>query len=346
MLFKLLGHVAAWDIRLNRIRINFVPLNLAIIAALVAGFAGGLAMVRENLANPKIRPVTIADIVSGRVAEGTFVTVTGTLDPRVGVDIGMKGRDGKLQSIDDRLIAFIEEAGMSGVLVRVPFTPAPKRVALSGMVRPTPIPARQALERDGARLDGLKLDVRYMLAAGKQPARFSEGVLLMFVCAILTGMILAVHLKRHVIFRTKDVGERASLGLRENEPIDLRVTGRFALNARTSRRFIDVHAQAVVIETGQLLFAANIDASCSFMGIKTLDRSGTWTIAVNPGGLLATRSGEMAFGGRVRPAAQFQVQTGRRAQTVTLSFGSVDQRTRFIRALGAPFVNSRPRAAA
>lgn len=349
-MFKLLGRLAALDARLSRVRINFVPLNLAAALLLVAGVGLGINMVVEGRANPEPKRVTIADIAAGRVAQGSYVFVDGLFDREFVLEIGKKGANGQLSEVKDRLAALIDQAGPSAVLVRMPGLrdSTASGAGLTGMVRALPRAAQEALRRDGADARGRRVDDQLLLAVGQQPASIGLGVLLILVCAPVVGMLAYVHVKRRTIFRAAAGTEAFEhYGTDGAEAADLRVTGRLWLNERTSGRFVEMPAWATALETGEIAFLSNIDASSSFMGVKTADRAGVWAVVIRPGGLHAIVLGALSFGGEIRPAVQFRVASeGGRSQTVTLSFGSVEQRGLVVRELERRCAYSRQAKAA
>jgi hypothetical protein len=54
MVFRLLGHVAALDARLSRVRINFIPVSLGLLGLLVLGIVAGLLAIDQRPASALI----------------------------------------------------------------------------------------------------------------------------------------------------------------------------------------------------------------------------------------------------------------------------------------------------
>ena len=343
-MFRLLGLLAALDLRLNRIRFNFVPLNLALAGVLLWGVSLGVARVLDGPGDIAPRTVTVADLAAGRVATGSFVRVSGFIEPGLILELGKKGRNGTLETVSGRL-RLLHDGGSQAVwLMRV-------RAALevgrgrrsSACVRPLPQAARDATAREGRAIGSRVPSTGVLIEHGAQPRSFVSGAAHLALCAPPLALLAWVWIKRRQIFRP---GPRVTaVASSAGDAIDLRVSGRLRLDARTSRQFVEVPAGLGWMEGGGLSVAANVDASSYLMGVRAIAREGLWTLAIPAGATLSVVVGEMAFGGGVRPAARVVVRVGGRvSERLTLTFGSGAQRDRVLTFLSSVFVPHRAAA--
>jgi hypothetical protein len=345
-MFRLLGLVAALNVRFNRIRINLVPLNLLAAGLLLYGVSSGLTRVMDGPADPVPLPVTVADLASGRVRAGSFVRVTGFVEPALILELGRRGASGKMRDVDERL-RLLHDGSSPAVWLQPGTAPIPAAwtpATFVGMVRPLPAAAQNATNREGATLSERRPSPDVLLENGTQPRSFASSVWLLATCTPPLVLLAWVTLRRNQIFRA---GRHVALD--EGSPyelIDLRVSGRLRLTQSTSRRFLEVGARMERLENGGLAVLANVDASTYFMGIRAIRREGTWTLAIPAGAALSIVAGELALGCGVRPAARVSVRVGGRVtERFTLTFGSVAQRNRVLQALNESFV-VHPHAAA
>ena len=123
---------------------------------------------------------------------------------------------------------------------------------------------------------------------------------------------------------------------------NVRVTGNFLLNGQSGQRFLDVPAGYGSLETGEVVFASNIDASNRFMGFTTSNRKGLWTMIFQNGSARVADHGLLYSGFAVRPALRVnyrEAATGKPGQAV-LSFGTDGERAQVL-----GLIENAPRAA-
>jgi hypothetical protein len=345
MMFRLLGLLALLDLRLNRIRLNFVPLNLALAGLLIGGVSLGVTRVADGPGEIRPRAVTVADLAAGRVPMGTFVHVAGFVEPGLILELGKRGAGGKLENVRKRL-RLLHDGGSQAVWLSAGSGTFEvwTRATFVGVVRPLPQAARNASFRDGGALGIRVPSTDLLIEHGAQPRSFASGMAYLGLCAPPLALLGWVWIKRSQIFRrgTRVRSDRVSV----DGPIDMRVSARLQLDARTSRRFVEVPAQLGWMEGGGLSVAANVDASSYLMGVRTIAREGLWTLAIPADATLSVVAGELAFGLAVRPAARVEVRRGGRvAHRMTLSFADACQRDRVLQFLQGVFGARRPAAA-
>ena len=345
MFFRLLGLVAALDSRLNRIRINFVPLNLALAGALLWGASLGVARVAQGPAETVPREVTVADLAAGRVPTGTFVRVSGLVDRDLVMEVGSGGKDGRIRTVRERL-RLLHDAGAPAIWLRAPNVDQAfsGRATFVGIVRPLPTGVAAATAREGGALFGRQPSTGSLMEHGVRPRSYGSGLAYLLTCAPPLALLAWVWIARRQIFRA---GQRSALDAGSpDEPIDLRVSGRMRLEARVSRRFVEAPAGLQWIENGGVGVVADIDASSYVMGAQAVARQGLWLLPIPAGATLSVVFGELAFGTGVRPAARIDVRVGgRTTDRLTLTFGSLSQRDRVVRTLSSIF-SVQPGAAA
>ncbi len=115
-----------------------------------------------------------------------------------------------------------------------------------------------------------------------------------------------------------------------DDEIDVRVTGRFTLEGRDSRRFLEIPVSWETLADGTRVFSSHVSASSTFYGIPFHSRKGVWSLSVAPG-VAAWEPGLLYMGWHPRPALRL-VFLGPRgdAATLFLSFANQSQRARFL----------------
>jgi hypothetical protein len=284
------------------------------------------------------RPVSVPELIAGRIPAGSFVTVDGLLDERQGFTLRTTRRTvggrfrGRAVTQEERLEVLSDTRGSVGILVTDPNLTAGGRVQLTGMVRPVPSGARETLQRENA-AGSSRVHADVMLRTNQTPISRVWLLLSILLCPVAIGATLFVRFKRHTIFRAGENVEAPSVpGFEQSEPIDLRVSALFSLAGGRPRRFVEMPCQALMTERGEVILGANVDASQWLFGQQITRRVGFWTVVIPVGGLARVTRGEIAYGSDVRPAAKLEVDGPPRRQ-VTLSFATVEQREQFVRAL-------------
>jgi hypothetical protein len=342
-MFRLLGLMAALDLRLNRIRINFVPLNLALAGLLIWGVALGVTRAADGPAAAVPRTVTVADLAAGRVPSGTFVSVSGLVEPDLVLELGKRGADGKMSTVKERLQLLHDASTPAVWLRRSAVVQFGGRATFTGIVRPLPEAARRATANEQEVIGRRAPSMAHLLEDGARPRSFAASLVYLAICAPPLALLAWVWISRREIFRAGHHGT-ADQGS-PHEPIDLRVSGRLRLDNRTSRRFVEMAAELRQVVDGGLAVVADIDASSYVMGVRAVGREGLWTVRIPAGSALAIVEGAVAFGAAVRPAARVDIHVGGRvSERMTLTFGSVAQRDRVLAFLRSVFVAQRAAA--
>jgi hypothetical protein len=335
-MFRYLGMAAAVHAWLGRRSFLLVPGNIAALGLLGALTAIGARDLMTPAPVETPRRVTIDELASGSVPEGSYVTVDGRIDARYFVEITHRsfrvGRRPRASSYTEKLYPLVDDGWQRGVLVAAAGGVAPAgRLTVTGTVSRTSSTARDTLLRESALPS--RMHPHLMLTPGRPvaPATVLAGAFV-GLCPPLMAVLLVVGLRRGVIFRKDDravlLDPRPSPA---DQPIDMRVSGALRLDTGRPRWFVETQAQAVVTGRGDVALGAHIDASVRLLGMRVRNGDGFWRVVVPAGGIEDVTRGELAFGGDVRPAVKVTVTGWRRP--VVLSFGGADQRQRFLQAL-------------
>ena len=308
-IYRALGIVASVNRRLWLIRVNFIPLNVALMVVLAAGVVAGYDQLTDAASNDE-RPVpqTLAVLLSSGTPVQSYVQVQGTLFADAPLQYGTEGKDGELKTVE-RSWAPLFDAGTGNALM-VELAPGrggsePADVAITGMLRPLPSHLHTHLAETNFKHRGVTVESRFMLVEGEQPAALASGALIGAGCALLLLGFAAAMFCRNVVFRA----EAASAGnplasLPSDEP--LLVSGRLFLNDKVSQHFANMPAAVGTLDTGETAIVSNIDASSRFMGVKTQDRAGLWTMTFRPGTVHDAQTGHVFDGMRKRRALRFR----------------------------------------
>jgi hypothetical protein len=333
-LYRLLGVAARLNESGSRIRVNFIPINLAVMFLLAVGtfaLTGGALEGWSNGLSP--RQARITDVLAHRDMDRNYVTVTGTLIPGAPIT-ETRGLEG---SVVRTWLPLMDATGKKGLLVEARNPPGsqekPRIVDVTGMLHGMEGDLRRELE--GHPMAPIKIDLEYVLEEGERPGNpllLSAGAVLVGGLFLLGAVSLAL---RYVIFRKTGEANLLSGGPLP-ERMDLRLSACLTLGKHRCR-FLDMPAGTGITESGERLFVSNIDASSRFFGVTTSERRGYWTTGIQPGSLDRVEPGFLYLGTARRPALRIRyrdVHTGRTAFAV-LSFGTDEERAAMYRDLTA-----------
>ncbi len=335
-IYRVMGLVASLNQRLSRTRINLVPLNWAAMGGLGVLLAISLAGWRDAHANGQMpRTMTVGQVLAHSGMDKNYVAVRGLLVPGAGID--KKGDSGSVETTWSPMLdvaskrAFLVEQDGAGTGGQA----APTTV--TGMLRPLDDKLKSKIQEGGGSIDGVPLDTDYMLVEGQKPGSAALWAVGAALSSLLLALFVITFLTKYVVFQKVDRAPGALPGAEGTDVdpaqgADVRVTGAFLLDGKTSQRFLDMPSGYGTLESGETIFASNIDASNRFMGITTAKRAGTWTIVLKNGSARVGDHGLLYAGMAVRPALKLsyvEAATGKPAQAV-LSFGTEGERARVL----------------
>jgi hypothetical protein len=318
---RVLG-VAAWfAFATARRSINLVPLlALAMIGlGVLAVYASN--EVRYALANgaePKV--TTVADTRRLDDAEGHFVSLQGELIAEPVFEYTETRRRSGSTTTKASYFALLDADGKTALLVKTQGTTRPTMAAdsagLLGMLMPMDSDLQRELDRSSGSFGEVSFDRRFVLEFGRRPGNVALWSSLSSVSALALLALLTAWSRRYVIFRSDD---QAVVAPAPAPPVDeaifVHASGLFTLGG-LSKRFPWMPAGLVAAD-GRIVVCSNIDASSSFMGFKTNDRAGMWTIDLAIDGLPAVELGYQYYGRRRLPAVRvFHSEGGKRKTTV------------------------------
>jgi hypothetical protein len=320
--YRFLGVVASINRRLWLIRVNFIPLNVALMFGLLVAVVAGYSQLSEGLANQQdAAPQSLAVLLSAGRPTQDYVAVQGKLFTDARLEYGTEGSDGKLKRVEKRWAPLLDSGTGKVLLVQLarsrPNREEPEDLTIKGMLRPMPPNLHNRLASSSFMFAGAPVESRFMLVEGQHPEEWSSGALLAVGCGLLLVAFAAATFWRNVVFR-KDGPAADALAAIQSAP-ELKVSGRMFLNEKISQHFANMPAAFGTLESGELAMVSNIDASSRFMGVKTSDRSGLWTIAIVPGSVTDSEAGHVFWGFKKWRAVRFRYvnrSTGRHEQVV------------------------------
>lgn len=327
LLYRLLGFAAAVHNTTRLFRINFIPFNLIMMAGLTVLFGVLLLDLLAALASGKTPSnIPLSDLLSGRHRGHIYVTVTGVLHPAAAFTFGQQGGVGTKASIV--FVPLTEEGQRNAILVLMnagsirALGEQPKRITLTGTVEQIDIDNQQSLLDAGGWIKDFRVNKIYQLNAGVKPGEPIKKTILTVLAAIPLLLLVTTFIMRYLVFRPSPMplsGMIASDAV--NNSIVSRVTGDFTLN-NVTKRFQNVPALLVVLESGDFAFISEIDASSSLYGITINKLAGYWLVAMRRYGIQRMESGRYYYGLRACPALRLSfvdVFTGGNSSAV-LSF--------------------------
>ena len=336
IIYRLLGIVARVNENLSRKSINFIALNWAIMVGLGFLLATGMSETRDALVNgDKPRQVTLTEVLDHRNLERNFVSVAGVLFPDGSLQKTVKHRNSQQETVTGTYVPLLELATKHGIFVEragQPTSGPSRRSAVTGMLKPIDSMLKNKLMETGGKLGPVPFDTDYMLVEGATPGNgWVWGVLTVVSLALFVLFLLTWFLRYVVFERTRSLPPSRAQASAEGAGIDLRVSGKFTLDGKAQKRFLNVPATITKLETGELALLSNVDASSKFMGVTTTKRAGLWSIIVPTENLQSAELGLHYVGLAVRPAFRItcrQANSGKTERPI-LSFSNGAEREKF-----------------
>jgi len=206
---------------------------------------------------------------------------------------------------------------------------------VTGMLRPMDSDLRAKAQEGGGTIEGVPLDLDTMLVEGEQPGNALVWGLVAGAAALLLALFVITFLMKYVVFQKVPLAPGRFGGAPDVDPAqgaNVRVTGNFLLDGKSGQRFLDVAAGYGSLETGELAFVSNIDASSRFMGVTTASRKGMWAVIFQNGSARVLDHGLLYAGFTPRPALRVdyrEIATGKPSQAI-LSFGTEGERAHIL----------------
>ncbi len=341
---RALGIAAAIGDGLSRFSINFVQLNWVVMGVLAVALTGAANEARYAAVNDATpRAVSVAEVLAHRDLDRNYVAVRGSLLPRAvyqetSTRRGATTVKATYQPLIDREAQRVLLVKRTGAAVD---RSGAQETTVTGMIVPCDRDLQSELRGDGSQIDGMLVDVDYVLEVGRAPGNLAFLSVATVVAAIALFALLVSWQRRYVIFRPAAVGTPAV----SDEAIGLRASGRYTLDGQKQRRFLGMPAAVAWSADGAPVVTSNIDASSRFMGFKTSDGAGTWIIALPVDAAATCEWGWQYLGWRRWPALRLRHGDVRGRPTVTvLACASERQQAGLMAILlaGAPATDSSP----
>ncbi len=349
--YRFLGIVARVNQTLNRYRVNFIPLSFGLTLFLGVAFLGSLFSARAGLEfNPKPAVRTVAEAIQHKNDKSGYVTVKGALDSETGFqESSVDKNSNKTLSVTyydaildtkERAVLFVKRAGgenevnkeskksTGGANPDSEQKPVPTQI--TGMLTSAGSDVQTELRKfaTSSKGDPITVETEYILEEGEKPVDPVITLVWMGISGPLFLAFILTWVWHYVVF--EKAGEQsATVNIATSVPeqgIDLRVSGRFSLDGKTTKRFLNVPSFIAPLETGEMALLSNIDASTRFMGITTGKQAGIWAIVLAQNGLHGMELGNLYDGTAVRPAIRIRFQAGSGSETAVLSFATSTQR--------------------
>lgn len=304
IVYHLMGMIALLNQRISRTRINFVPLNWAVMVGLGALLVTALGEWQDAHANGATpRPVSVSTVLAHNGMDKNYVAVQGLLVPDSGFEEKVNG------TVEHTWIPMVDVQGHKAFLVERASTglngePAPATV--TGMLRPMDDELKSKAQEGGGTIEGVPLDLDYMLVEGERPGSALGWGLTAALSAALLALFVITFLQKYVVYQKVPFAP-GRLGASDIDPeqgANVRVTGNFLLDGQKGQRFLDVPSGYGSLETGEVVFASNIDASNKFMGFTTSSRKGLWTIIFQHGSARVMDHGRLYSGFAARTTSK------------------------------------------
>ncbi|HZI40875.1 MAG TPA: hypothetical protein VFD67_04210 [Gemmatimonadaceae bacterium] len=310
-LYYILGVVAKMNAAMWRFRINFVPINVLLIAGLgLWGFAE-LNSAIEGTHNERTPiNVSIAQIHDDASIAQSYVAVTGYNIPVALYEYGDKSSSGEITRVERSWSPLVDTANHRVLLVqhsgKTPGGHA-EEATVTGMLRELAGDIRTKLATHHDSIQGVPVETRYMLVAGEEPAdSMTSAITAAAVLAVVALFIIATF-KRNTIFQHAELGSPVSK-VKSAEPLKVGATGTFSLEQQggvLEKRFVGMPAVLGRLDNGNPALFSNIDASSRFMGVTTSKAAGIWILAIQAGSVKKPQVGFLYWGSTRRPALRF-----------------------------------------
>ena len=319
---------------MSHTRINFVPANLAVMFLIGVGCIWGIASTERGLTtNHTPIKASVNDLVTKPGLQDKYVTVTGAIEPDMSFQWGKKKPDGSFD-VTHTWVMMLDKDNPRGIFVEVPEEEIQNKKERSETITGTwetmspelsGVIAKHGLDKMSA-----TIETTYMLSAGDAPPSTGLAAIATAAAGLLLAAFLITLFKQYVIFRALPAATRPDIPAQNPSHAPQRVyaTGEFTLPPHGTRRFLNVPARPVALESGHFAFVSNIDASSRFMGITTANRQGLWSIVLTPASVRNVTPGTLYLGTAPRPALEFQFSDAQSniQRKATLSFDTEPQR--------------------
>ena len=315
LIARLLGLAAAIGNRTSRFSINGFQLNWLLLVALGVGVSftsRELHYAMQNSAEPSVLRVNQAS--SSESFVGSFVKVVGTLYAEPLFTRERTRRGSPLTETSYYVI--LDRESKHGMLVetRGEARPNHDQGGTVGMLMPMPAELKARVDELQKSQDSFSIESGLLLECGRRPGSWLGLTILSTVMAAGLVAMSAAWFRRYVIFRESPapaaVSDPASTAGDKSDALPVVASGVFWLGS-VSKRFTNLPAFLVSVD-GVPVLCSNVDASTSFMGVKTSDLRGIWVIALPKGAIHSSELGLQFYGLAAKPGIRLQLQDSKK----------------------------------
>jgi hypothetical protein len=339
LLYKLMGVVALAGERASRFRVNFIPMNFGLLAALGFCFFLLSAAALEALVNgSEPHSIRIGELLSHPDGAQNYVRVVGDLYPDLGLEKPAARSGASGAGTPEKVWAPLLDAPHKRAILVDLEGASPRKagtVEVVGMVRRMDSELRRKLVSEGGKLGPVAVNTEYAIEEGRHPGSAELLALGSLASGILLLLSIYALASDYVVFRRTPPRALAPAAVLDpKKGIDLRVSGRFSLEGQHRRRFLNVGAGLDTLESGDLVFYSNIDPSTRFYGVTTSSRVGMWTLHVPRASMNDREPGCLYVGLTERPAYRLRWRgPDGRAAAAVVSFATEGERAAFAASL-------------
>lgn len=344
VLYRVFGLIAGLSERGSRNRVNGVGMNWWLLVAIgvFAGFA--IAEVVEAISNRgEASPLALSTVLADDGMANRYVAVKGQFDPDA--TLTRKDEGGEEKTPGEIWIPLVDEAAGRALYVKINLKQLEEKQEKSdgyvrGMLRGMDKDLKSHVSRSAPESAGIRIDNRFVLVAGQKPAGLWIWLVVAIVMTIVTSMMIAVIVKRYVVFRASAAPAPSRYptpaSIEATAPAaSMRASGVFVFNQTDRRRFLDIEVALAEMESNDPALVTNINASENFMGTVTRNLAGLWAMVMKSGTIERPQFGRLYAGWKPRPALRVRYTdaiNGNPSQVV-LSFDNDSDRARGFEAI-------------
>lgn len=347
--YRLLGLVAKGNERMYRYRLNGVPSNFLIL--IIVGIVLGIAInatYEAAINGSKPMKLPLEQVLDRTDLNTRFVETSGPIVPGASLVYGEE-KNGNVGKVEAVYVPMISKAKQKILLVKFKedITDRPPGVTeVRGMMRrPAPVLTKKLTEM-GGKIGPLAVDQKYVLEEGSSPTHVAVAGLGAGVLGLVMVLFAMAIARKNLIFQRTPQNAHVlpdpTTAPAPEGGIGLRVSGRFVLGEKLSQRFLNVPAAMGPIESGELAFVSNIDASKKFMGTVTEKRQGYWAVLARPETIQEPELGRLYLGLSAFPALKlfYTDAVTQKPASAVLSFPNEEHRLAMLnelsKAIGRP----------
>ena len=309
--YRLLGLLAPINQRTSQFRANFIPANVLLMIAL-----GAIIFLNANRISTVVRartapqPQPVRELLSKVGFAGSYVAPEGRLATAARIDFDQQGAAGNLILMDYTWVPLFDRRSKEALLVQFDakkvFDNAGEDVTIEGILRPLMPAVARRLEATNYVHEGMRIDQRFMLLAGRRPGSFATPSVVIAVAVVLLVSMVWLTLNGNVVFLRSDRAPVPSGAKQKPAPGSLFISGTLSFDGRTHRFFTNMPGTITRANSGNLVFGGMIETSSTAWGLKRVEHSGLWFMSIQAGSITDVQAGDVFWGRQKQRAIRFR----------------------------------------